>query len=170
MCPPLGTEFAPYSMRHIFHPRTAPGDPISTSISVEALLQGAAAREDLRFEQGEDDTEGLGVTSRPTTPLTEFLTEGESGDEADAPGLPRPTSGTQAAAKKRRNAGAKKRRAAKRAKLASPGHQPHSYAAKPSIAVHHAEEQGPLWVSADAGDFPTTDNGSWIGLRKEGDK
>jgi hypothetical protein len=157
-----GAEFAPYDLKHTFHPRTPPGNPITTSVDVEPLLQGAAALEDLRFEQGEDDSEGLGVTSRPLSPLTDV----ESESEAEAPAQPSPGLGTQSGAKKRRNAGANKRRAKKRATLASSGHQPHAYAANPSVTKHRSVELKPLRVSEDAKDFPASGSGSWVGLRK----
>lgn len=162
-----GIEFVPY-LKRTLHPRTPPENPISTSVSVEPLVQDAVAREDARFEEGVDDSEGLGVTSRPLSPLTEI----ESGDEAEASAQPHSlaSSGLQSGARKRRNAGANKRRAMKRARLASSGHQPHAYAAKPSTAAHHAEELLPLRVSVDARDFPTSGEGSWVGLRKSGAK
>lgn len=165
-----GAEFAPYTLKHPPGPQAPPSHPISTSVDVEFLLQGAVALEDRRFEQGEGDSEGLGVTSRPSSPLTECESESETEPEADAPAPEHPTPGAQTAAKKRRNAGAKKRRAAKRSRLATSGHQPLSYAASPSVAKHHAEEQKPLRVSADAGDFPASESGSWVGLRKKGVK
>lgn len=176
-----GAEFAPYALRNTFLHGTVPDNPISTTVNVEPLLQEAAALEDRRFVQGEDDTEGLGVTSRPSSPLTESESESEapalphptSGSQPAAKrrrsagaALPHPTSGPQSAAKRHRSAGAKKRRADKRTKLATSGHQPHSYAASPSVAVHHAEEQSPLRVSADAENFPAAESGSWVGLRK----
>jgi hypothetical protein len=76
----------------------------------------------------------------------------------------------QSGAKKRRNTGANKRRAKKRARLASSGHKPHSYAANPSTAKYRAEELKPLRVPEDANDFPASGSGSWVGLRKSGDK
>ena len=163
-----GVEFVPYYLKHTLHPRTPPENPISTSISVKPLIQDAVAREDARFEEGVGDSEGLGVTSRPPSPLTDI----ESGDEADAPAQPhsQASSGSQSGAQKRRNAGANKRRARKRARLASSGHQPHAYAAKPSTAAHHAEELSPLQVSVDARDFPASGEGSWVGQRKSGAK
>ena len=161
-----GAEFAPYYLKRNFFPKIPPPHPIATPVDIEPLLQGAVAHEDLRFEQGEDDSEGLGVTSRPPTPLTENESEDEA-EASEAPALLHPASGEQSAGKRRRNAGAKKRRAAKRTRIASSGHQPHTYAAKPSTAKHHAAEQRPLRVSADAGDFPASGSGSWVGLRKK---
>jgi hypothetical protein len=163
-----GIEFVPYYLKGTFRPQTPLENPISTLVNVETLIQDAVAREDVRFEEGEDDSEGLGVTSRPPSPLTEI----ESEDEAEAPVQPHPqaSSGLQSGAKRRRNDGAKKRRAKKRAKLASSGHQPHDYAAKPSTAAHHAEELKPLRVSADARDFSASGEGSWVGQRKSGAK
>ena len=157
-----GTEFAPYDLKHTFHPQSLPENPISTSVNFEPPLQGATASEDLRFEQGADDSEGLGVTSRPPSPLTEV--ESEDGVEVQAQA--HPSFGTQPSAKKRRNAGANRRRAKKRATLASSGHQPHTYAACPLTSKHHAEELKPLWVSVDAEIFPAAGSGSWVGLRK----
>jgi hypothetical protein len=91
-------HFAPYNLnpsKRIFRPQPPPDNPISTAVSVEPLIQRAVAHEDLRFEQGEDDSEGLGVTTRPLTPLTEI----ESEDEAEAP---HPGSGMPSCAKKQR--------------------------------------------------------------------
>lgn len=157
-------------------------------------MQSAIAREDARFEQGEDDSEGLGVTSRPSSPLTETesdceaevptqpaglgvvsrpsspLTEIESDSGAEVPAQPDLGSSGPSDAKKRRNEGAKKRRAKKRARLASSGHQPHAYAANPSTVAHRAEELKPLQVLADARDFPSSGSGSWVGRRQDGAK
>ena len=167
MPPGPGADFAPYNLKlskRTFRPRTPPDNPIATLVNVEPLLQCAAACEGLRFEQGADDSEGLGVTSRPLTPLTEI----ESMDEAEALC---PSSGTLASAKKRRrNSGASKRRAKKRVQRASSGHQPHAYAADPSTVACHVDEQMPLRVSIDAKSFPASGSGSWVGLRKNGAK
>jgi len=159
-------EFAPYSLKRTFRTRTPLEDPISTLVNVEPFMQSAVAREDARFEQEEDDSEGLGVTPRPPSPLTEV----ESEDEAEAPTQPHPSSGTQSGTKKRRNEGAKKRRAKKRVKHASSGHQPHAYAANPSTAAHLAKELRPLRVPADAKNFPASGSGSWVGQRKDAAK
>ena len=165
-----GTEFAPYyGLKHTFRPRAPPENPISTLVNVEPLIRDAVAHEDVRFEQGEDDTEGLGVTSRPPSPLTEIESE-DSDEGAEALAQPCPGSGMQSALKKRRNAGANKRRAKKRAKLASSGHRPHAYAANPSTSKHHLEESKPLRVPTDSKDFPASGSGSWVGLRKNGAK
>jgi len=161
-----GAEFAPYFLKRTLCPRNPPENLISTTVDVKPLIQGAVAREDTRFEQGEDDSEGLGVTSRPSSPLTEV----ESDDEAGAPVQPCPGSEMQSSAKKRRNAGANKRRAKKRVRLATSGHQPHAYAANPSTAKYHAEELKPLRVPEDAKDFPASGSGSWVGQRRSGAK
>jgi hypothetical protein len=166
MCLRSGAEFVPYALKRTLCPPPLLQNPISTEVDVEPLLQGATAREDIRFEHGEDDSEGLGVTSRPSTPPTEV----ESEDDAEDPPQPHPAPGAHSAAKRHRNAAAKKRRAKKRVRLATSGHQPHAYAADPSTATYHAEEQLPLQVSADAGDFPASGTGSWVGLRRKGVK
>jgi hypothetical protein len=160
-----GLDFAPYTLKIASGPRPLHHDPITTAVDVEPLLQVAVVLENLRFDQGEDDSEGLGVTSRPPSPSPS--SENEPEDDAEQP---HPTSGPQQPAKKRRNSAANKRRARKRVRLASSGHQPHTYAANPSTTMHHAEEQGPLRVSADAGEFPASGSGSWVGLRKKGAK
>jgi hypothetical protein len=175
-----GAEFVPYALKRPFHPQPPPQNPISTTVDVEPLLQGAVALEDLRFEQGEDDSEGLGVTSRAPSPSEEVESENEaaastseeveSENEAAAAAQPHPASGLHSAAKKRRKAAAKGRRAKKRMGLASSGHQPHTYAANPSTVTHHAEEQEPIQVSADADNFPASGSGSWVGWRKGGVK
>jgi len=161
-----GVSFGPYGLKLTLQPRAAPENPISTPVDVEPLLQEAAALEDLRYEQGEDDSEGLGITSRPSSPLTEVESEGEADSEVLA--QPQPGIGTPSGSKKRRNEGASRRRAKKRAALASSGHKPHIYAANPSVTKHHAEELKPLLVSKDAKNFPASGSGSWVGLRKKG--
>ena len=161
-----GANFAPYDLKHSFRIRIPPYNPISTLVSVEPLIQDAVEREDLRFEEGADDSEGLGVTSRPLTPLTEI----ESEDEAESLHPQATTSSTQSNAKKHRNAGEKKCRAKKRVRLASSGHRPHVYAASPSTVSRHMEEMKPLRVSSDAKDFPASGEGSWVEKRKDGAK
>ena len=160
----------PYRLKRTAPPLTfAP--PISTSVDVEPLLQDAVALEDARFEQGGDDSEGLGVTSRPSSPLHELAeVEPEDTGLAEALAQPHPSSGMQLGSKRSRNAGASKRRAKKRVRLASSGHQPLAYAAKPSTVTHHAEELKPLHVSMDAEGFPASGSGAWVGQRKKGAK
>jgi hypothetical protein len=101
-----GAEFAPYYLKCTAHPRAPPDNPIATSVSVEHLLQDAVALEDSLFEHGEDDSEGLGVTSRPSTPVTEV--ESEDSSSAEETAQPRSSSGMQSSAKRRRNASANK--------------------------------------------------------------
>jgi hypothetical protein len=55
-----GIEFVPYYLKGTFRPQTPLENPISTLVNVETLIQDAVAREDARFEEGEDDSEGLG--------------------------------------------------------------------------------------------------------------
>lgn len=109
-------EFTTYHLKRTTRPLAfaPPEDPIATSVNIEPLLQGAVALEDARFEQGEDDSEGLGVMSRPSSPLLEVeAVEPEDAGLAEAPAQPHPSSGTQSGAKKGRNAGASIRRAKK---------------------------------------------------------
>ena len=92
-----------YYLKHTTCPLVfAPPDPITISVDVKPLLQGVAAIEDARFEQGEDDSEGLGVTSRPLSSEV----EPEDTGLAEAPVQPCPSSGMQPGAKKGHNAGA----------------------------------------------------------------
>jgi hypothetical protein len=161
-----GACFAPYYLKRILHSQATSENPISTRIDVKPLVQCAVALEDARFERGEDDSEGLGVASRSPSPLTDLESDGEAG----VSGQPRPSSELQSGAKKRRSAGANRRRARKRVRLATSGHQPHAYAARPSTAMYRAEEQKPLRVPEDASDFPASESGSWVGLRKSGAK
>lgn len=177
-------EFAPYCLKRSYRIiRTASENPIPTQVDVEPLLQSAVARENTRFEQEEDDSEGLGVSSRPTSPLTEIeseeettprpptpTTEFESEEEAEMPAQPLPSPRLQSSAKKRRYEGAKMRRAKKRVKRATSGHQPHAYAASPSTVAHRAKELKPLQVPADAKSFPAAGSGSWVGVRKDAAK
>ena len=161
-----GAEFAPYYLKHAFRSYATPDNPISTPVDVKPLIQSAVAQEDARFEQGEDDSEGLGVTSRPPSPLTDL----ESDNEAGTSGQPHASSEMQSGVKKRRRTGANRRRAKKRTRLATSGHQPHAYAACPHTAMHHAEELKPPQVPEDVNDFPASGSGSWVGLRKGGAK
>jgi hypothetical protein len=165
-----GKTFVPYALKRIFGWDSAREEPLSTLVDAEPLIQIAAAREDERFEQGADDSEGLGVSLRPLSPLTEF----ESDDEANVPDQPPqsvgPNSGAGSVEKKRRNAATSKRRSKKRARIASSGHGPHVYAAKPSTATHHAKAQSPLEAPTDAESFPASSSGSWVGRRSKGAK
>ena len=163
-------EFAPYHLKRTTRPHTfaPPESPITTTVDVEPLLQGAIALEDARFEQGEDDSEGLGVTSRPSSPLAEV--EPEVSGSAEGPAQPCPCAGRQSGVKKGRNSGASIHCAKKRVRLASSGHQPLAYTAKPSTVTHHAEELKPLRVSVDAEGFPASGSGAWVGQRKKGAK
>ena len=58
-------------------------NPISMEINIEPLVQNAVEEENVRFEQGGDDSEGLGVTSRPPSPLTEIESEGDGDGDGD---------------------------------------------------------------------------------------
>jgi hypothetical protein len=70
--------------------------------------------------------------------------------------------------RKRKKESAKTRRAQKRAKRAASDHRPHSYAANPTTATHHAQELPPLQVPVDAETFPASASGSWVGKRMKG--
>ena len=129
--------FHPYNLKCTFCPRVTLKDPITASIDIEPLLQVAVGHKDLCFEQVKDNTKGLGVTSHPSS----HLTESESKDEAEASALLHPTSGAQSAKKKCCSAGEKVCWAVKRARLASSGYLPHMYSTNPSIVKHHMEEQ-----------------------------
>ena len=157
-----GASFAPYDLKPTFRHLARLGNPIPTPVNVEPLVQAAAASEDLHFEEGGDDSEGLGVSPRPLTPPTDL----DSEDEAAALC---PSSDVQPAAKKRPD-GAKMRRSKKRIRLASSGHRPHTYTANPSVVAHRAEELKPLRAPADARELPASGSGSWVGQRKEGAK
>jgi hypothetical protein len=166
-----GTEFLPYFLKDASQCLAAILDAVSTSISVEPLIQAAVAQEDEHFEQGADDSEGLGVCARPPSPLTE--SDSEDFHEVQAPDHPPhlgPSPGPHSFEKKRRSAGAKQRRATKRVKLASSGHRPHAYATNPATVAHHAEDLEPLRVPVDAENFPASGSGAWVGKRKSGTK
>ena len=166
-----GKEFTSCTANRIFHWQTRQADPISTSVNLGLLIQAAFALEDEHFEQGLSDCEGLGVSLRPLSPLTEFDTDTEP-ESSNHPAYPSGNSGPQSVQveKKRRNAAANKRRSRKRVKTAASGHQPHAYAASPSTVKHHVDESDTLHVAADMGDFSASGSGSWVGKRKEGAK
>ena len=163
-----GADFAPYYQKRVFHFQSTSENPISTRIDVEPLIQSATAQEDARFERGEGDSEGLGVSSRSASPLTDLDSDSEAGVSGDSC-RPCPSSELQSGPKKRRT-GASRRRAKKRVKLATSGHKPHTYAARSSTALYRAEEMEPLRVPEDAKYFPASESGSWVGLRKSGVK
>lgn len=163
-----GVEFTPYYPKRVAWYRAPLDIPIPTTVSVEPLLRDATALEDSHFEHGGDDSEGFGVTSRPSTPVTDV--ESEDSSSAEPPPQPPPSSGKQptGGVRKHRAAGAVKRRAKKRVKLATSGHRPLAYAANPPLVMHHAEALKPLQVPADVESFPASGSGSWVGLRKKG--
>ena len=171
-----GREFLPYALKHVSVWKATQTSPVSTSVDAQPLVRDAVAREDHRFEEGADDSEGLGVSSRPLSPLT----ESDSDVDDDQP-HPRVTEVPGPVEWKRKKESAKARRAQKRAKLAASRHGPHAYAASPSTAACHAKERPstaachakelpPLKVSQDAESFPRSGSGSWVGMRKKGTK
>lgn len=82
-------------------------EPSFTPISVEPLAKAAIAREDEHFENGADDSEGLGVCSRPLSPLTDSDSDDSDVDQApDHPPPLGPGPGPQSFEKKRRSTGA----------------------------------------------------------------
>jgi hypothetical protein len=166
-----GTEFLPYFLKDISRHLGAIFDPISTTVSAEPLVKAAIACDDERFEHGADDSEGLGVCSRPPSPLTEY--DLDELDDDQAPNSPLPagaSSGPQSLKKKRWSTGAEQRRARKRVKAASSGHRPHTYATNPATVAYYTEELPPLQVPVDAEDFPASGSGSWVGKRQNGTK
>lgn len=170
-----GKTFAPYSLKRIFRWETGHAEPVSTSVDAEPLIQAAVARENEFFDLGGDDSEGLGVTLRPPSPLTDLESGDGADDDTEATNLPPPPAGQSSGPcsgieKKRRNRSASRRRSSKRAKIASSSHGPHAYAAKPSVVKHHAKALQPLRVPIDASGFPSSGSGSWVGKRSKGAK
>jgi hypothetical protein len=156
-----------------FSPRHPP-HLIQTPVSTWPLLKLAVAEEDLRFTQGACDSEGLEVSSRPMSPLTELESD-SSGCEApeidtSERHAPSVNLGTASVEKRRRNAAAGRRRAKKRVKSTSSGHGPHSYAANPPVVKHRAEELPPLNTPIDAAQLPASGSGAWVGKRQKGTK
>ena len=162
-------DFTPPVLNRILRWQARQADPVSTSVNLEPLIQAATALEDTHFEQGLPDCEGLGVSPRPPSPLTECEsdTEPQVSDHREDPSVDHQPESVE---KKHRSASAKNRRAKKRAKTAASGHQPHAYAANPSTVKHHVKESDAVHVVADAGSFPAAGSGSWVGKRTEGAK
>jgi hypothetical protein len=160
-----GKIFAPYDRKRTFRWQTSHTEPVSTLVDTEPLIQAAVLHENECFEQGAGDSEGLDVSLRPLSPLTDL----ESDDDTETPDQPiQPTgqsSGPRSIEKRRRNASANRRRSKKRVKVASSSHGPLTYAAKLSVAKHYAEELQPLRASIDVGTFPASGSGSWVGKR-----
>jgi hypothetical protein len=170
----LWQHFSPYLLQRISHWKPTPADAIPTAVDVQPLLQLAVASEDRRFEQGANDSEDLGVSSRPASPLTESESEDNVFDAPEFNASDQPTPNVASTSvpieKRHRNAAASQRRMKKRVKSATSGHGPHTYAANPSMATHHAEELPPLNVPIDAEHFPASGLGAWVGKRKQGAK
>jgi hypothetical protein len=109
-----GKEFLPYILKHVSLWKATETSPVSTAVDVQPLIKEAVTHEDQRFEEGADDSEGLGVSSRPLMPLT----ESDSEVDDDQPHLHfGEVSGP--VEQKRKKESAKNRRAQKRAKLAA---------------------------------------------------
>jgi hypothetical protein len=158
-------EFIPYILKHVPYWKTNPTNVVPTSIDVQPLVRIAVTQEDQRFEEGADDSEGFGISSRPSSPLTEL--ESDWDDDSKVPDPP-VEDFSLPVEQKRKKESAKTRRAQKRAKRAASDHRPHSYAANPTTATHHAQELPPLQVPVDAETFPASASGSWVGKRTKG--
>lgn len=89
----FGKTFAPYSLKRIFRWETGHVEPVSTSVDAEPLIQAAVARENEFFDLGGDDSEGLGVTLRPPSPLTDLESGDGTDDDTEATDLPPPPTG-----------------------------------------------------------------------------
>jgi hypothetical protein len=164
-----GTDFAPAVIKRLLRWQSRQANPVTTSVDLEPLIQAASALEDERFEQGFSDCEGLGVSTRLPSPLTECETDAEpelSDHREDLPANQPPWS----VEKKRCSSSTKNRCAKKRAKTAASGHQPHAYAANPSTINHHVKESDAIHAAIDAGGFSASGSGSWVGKRKDGVK
>ena len=163
-----GKEFLPYTLKNLLRWKATPADPVLTTFDVQPLIQVAMANEDQCFKSRANNFEGVGVSSRPISPLTEL--ESEDGLELPNQPLRNFGPGTAHVEKKRRNAAAHVHHAKKRVKAAASGHGPHTYAASPSTATHHSEDLPPLQVPVDAGSFSASGSGSWTGKCKKGTK
>jgi hypothetical protein len=145
---------------------------VATSVDLEPLIQAASALEDERFEQGFSDCEGLGVSTRPPSPLTECETDAEPESCRITPKTSLQTPASVGQMKKNVAAvAAKNHRAKKRAKTAASGPPAaYAYVANPSTVKHHVKESDAIHVAADAGGFSAAGSGSWVGKRKDGVK
>jgi hypothetical protein len=165
-----GKQFLACALSRVLQWGTRQAEPVPTAVDVEPLIQAVFALEDQRFEQGLSDCEGLEVSQRPLSPLTECETSDAESEALDHPTHPSGNPGPHSIEKKRRNASANKRRARKRVKTATTGHQLHTYAANPSTVKHHVKHSDTLHIPADAEGFSASGSGSWVGKRKTGTK
>lgn len=171
--------FKPYNLRSVT--RAAQGavvPPIVSLVNIEAFVSDAVRREDQMFEDdATDDTEGIELSLRPPSPLTNSDSDSESEEsepnsssklgftEDNAPPAP-PPGGAEKARKRRRS---KQKRKEKRIRKAHEIEHPAGvYTAKPRTVQSKLKDGEVYKISGDISNLPTTSGGSWIGKRQQG--
>jgi hypothetical protein len=176
-------SFTPFGLWNVQTAETEQDAPIHTSIDLDPLLNAACKLEDARFLTNADDAEGVGLSSRPPSPLTPLPSDYESDGEhtsqlptvSPQPGI-NPSShcgetagSTQGAPgsieKRRKRVGANNRRSRRRIEQATSGHAPQNYAAEPSLVEALTKNTEPIQLDVDASALPASSAGSWTGKR-----
>lgn len=166
--PVMNSVFKPYNLRSVARARAAQAEAILTGVNVEGFFYKAVAGESRRFEEDEDDLDGIDVALRPDSPLTELESDSETslGDASQSPEYNKAAPGQ--AEKERKRKRNQKRRQKKRVRKAESSHKPDEYAAKPHVVKDVVKTAETVKVTGDAINLPTTSGGSWVGKRQPG--
>jgi len=181
-----GRSFTPFNLWNVRTAETEQGEPIHALIDLDPLLHAACKLEDARFLTNADDAEGIGLSSRPPSPLTPLPSDYESDEQCTSqlfnPLSPQSGSGADlnsrhgeastagasgSIEKRRKRVGANNRRSRRRTEKATSGHAPQNYAAKPSLVEALTKDTEPIQLGIDASTLPSSSSGSWTGTRKK---
>ncbi len=145
--------------------------PILTNVDVEDYVASAVREEDKRFEADDmDDAEGIELSLRPPSPLTDCDSGVDSDPEPDDVSLPPSAIAPPGSAEKaRKRKHSNKQRQKKRIRLAQDVvHPAELYTAQPRIIESKLKEGRVYKVLGDISKLPTTSGGSWIGKKQQG--
>lgn len=169
--------FQPYDLRSVVRLRGTPAQPILSDINVESYVAMAVHAEDKRFEEDDmDDAEGVELSLRPPSPLTDLDPDLDSDSDTGSLGTPEagqitqaapPPGGAEKARKRKRSNQQRKKKRARSAKD-STLHPAELYTAQPRVATSKLKEGKVYKISGDISNLPTTSGGSWIGKKQQG--
>lgn len=169
-------SFGPYNLRSVARARAATAQPILSNTDVEGCVTAAVHTEDQHFEEdGWDDAEGVELSLRPPSPLTNLDSDPDS--DSDTASLSVPTRGPNTdvlplpgdVEKTRKRRRSKKQRRDKRIRRArETSHPAELYTTPPRIAENKLEGGKVYRILGDVSKLPTTSGGSWIGKRQQG--
>lgn len=170
--------FHPYNLRSVVRLLGTTAQPIMSDINVEGYVTMAVHAEDKRFEEDStDDAEGVELSLRPPSPLSDLDSGGLDSDsdtvslstpEAGPSTKPAPPPGGSEKARKRKRSN--QQRKEKRTRLAkdSTFHPAECYAAQPRVADTKLKEGKVYKILGDVSRLPMTSGGSWIGKKQQG--